>query len=69
MSVLHLAVLTLAGSMLWNGLLVCAVLVAVVGVGMVRRLRQRRGDQDNWRGGAQLPVGVTPKISVRRPMS
>jgi membrane protein DedA with SNARE-associated domain len=69
MSVLHFTVLTMAGSALWNGLLVgagyalgtqwrvvdryadvldwivLAVLVAVIGSGVVRRLRQRRGDQ------------------------
>ena len=69
MSVLHFTALTLAGSALWNGLLVgagyalgtqwrvvdryagvldwivIAVLVAVIGLGVVRRLRQRRGDQ------------------------
>ena len=69
MSVLHLSVLTLAGGALWNGLLVGAVLVTVTYAGVLRRLRQRRGDQVGWLGEAQLPVGVTPKISVRRPMS
>ena len=69
MSVLHFTALTLAGSALWNGLLVgagyalgtqwrvvdryagvldwivIAVLAAVIGLGVVRRLRQPRGDQ------------------------
>lgn len=69
MSVVHFTVLTLAGSALWNGLLVgagyalgtqwrvveryagvidwivIAVLAVVIGLGVVRRLRQRRGDQ------------------------
>ena len=69
MSVVHFTVLTLAGSALWNGLLVgagyalgtqwrvvdryagvidwivIAVLIVVIGMGVVRRLRQRRGDQ------------------------
>ena len=69
MSVAHFTALTVAGSALWNGLLVgagyalgtqwrvvdryagvldwivIAVLVAVIGLGVVRRLRQRRGDQ------------------------
>ena len=42
---LHLAVHTLTGSALWNGLLVGAVVVAVTCPGKLRRLRQRRGDQ------------------------
>ena len=69
MSVLHFTALTLAGSALWNGLLigagyalgtqwrvvdryagvldwiVIAVLVAVIGLGVLRRLRQRGDDQ------------------------